>query len=213
MGLSQEMLAERAQLHRTYVAHVERGARNVSLSSIHRLARALEVPIAALMARTNLGAGNSKKGQRSPTDVANILLVEDNPADVELTLIAFKRARISNPVHVVHDGAEAIEYLFSRAASRDRTQAPRPDIVLLDLNLPKVNGIEVLRRLKADESTRSIPVVVLTSSQNDRDMAACRRLGAETYIVKPVDFHKFSQTTPQFHFSWSLTKVPPMIGP
>jgi CheY-like chemotaxis protein len=205
------MLAERAQLHRTYVAHVERGARNVSLSSIHRLARALEVPVAALMARATQVAGKSKNGTHLPSaEAVDILLVEDNPSDVELTLGAFKKARISNTIHVVRDGAEAIDFLFP-TVGRERKRRPLPHLVLLDLYLPKVSGIEILRRLKADESTREIPVVVLTASQQDRDFAACRRLGADTYIVKPVDFQKFSQTTPQFQFFWSLLKMPPIM--
>jgi len=201
------MLAARAQLHRTYVAHVERGARNVSLSSIDKLAEALEVSVATLLSHGSIpGKWPNPPGLGSDGDSVDILLVEDSRSDVELTLNAFKKAQIANSVHIARDGAEAIDFLFAQGKHANRKNNLRPRLVLLDLNLPKVGGIEVLERMKASEATRSIPVIVLTASQKDRDFALCKRLGAETYIVKPVDFQKFSQATPKLNFTWSLLK-------
>ena len=111
-------------------------------------------------------------------------MVEDNQADVELTLHAFKKAEITNPIHVVYDGAEALDFLFCCGRYANRKMENRPQVVLLDLNLPKVSGLEVLRRIKGDARTRTIPFIVLTMSRRDRDMGECHRLGAEIYIVK-----------------------------
>ncbi len=196
IGISQEELAHRAGLHRTYVSDIERGARNVSLESIERLARALEISVSALFSRAS---------QEGSEDV-EILLVEDNKHDVELTLRAFRKARITNVVHVAADGAQALDFLFARGAHTGRDDMPPPGVILLDLNLPKVAGLDVLRELKADPRTRNIPVVVLTVSDRDRDVAECRRLGAEAYIVKPVGFQNFSEVTPLLQFRWSLIK-------
>src|SRR5436190_9625548 len=131
-------------------------------------------------------------------------MVEDNQADVELTLHAFKKARITNPVHVVHDGAEALDFLFCCGRYANRKMENWPQVVLLDLNLPKASGLEVLRRIKGDARTRTIPVIVLTMSRRDRDMGECHRLGAQIYIVKPVDFANFSKVTPQLSLRWAL---------
>lgn len=194
MKLSQEELAERAGLHRTYISDIERGARNPTLSSIERLARALNLSLSGLF---ELGINQ---------DVVEILLVEDNPSDVALTMRAFEKARIRNPVHVARDGAEALDFVFATGAYAHRREDHRPKVILLDLNLPKIDGIEVLRRLKADKGTRKIPVVILTVSNQLRDMAECRRLGAESYIVKPVEFRNFSEAMPRFQFDWALLK-------
>ena len=124
---------------------------------------------------------------------AEILLVEDNPNDVTLTLHAFKTANLANTVHVARDGVEALEFLFG-AGSNDDHQAPkRPRVVLLDLKLPKVDGHEVLRRIKGDPRTCGIPVVVLTSSSEERDVMRTYDVGANSYIVKPVDFEQFTE--------------------
>jgi len=197
MGLqiSQEELAGRAGLHRTYIADIERGARNPSLESIDRLARALEVSIAGLFA-----------APATNTEAVDILLVEDDANDVVLTLRAFEKAHLSNRVHVAKDGAEALAYIFCTGPYARRRLEQRPKVILLDLGLPKVDGLEVLRRIKHDERTRLIPVVVLTMSQQARDIAECRRLGADSYIVKPVDFQRLSQITPQLNLSWMLLK-------
>ena len=209
LGISQEELAERAGLHRTYVADIERGARNPSLESISKLARALELSIAALFSSSDPVAP-AESGVVSPDPehaTADILLVEDNPDDVKLTLRAFGQANLQNQIHVVRDGAEALEYLFRTGRNAGHKPDQRCDVILLDLRLPKVDGIEVLRRIKSDQRTRSIPVVILTASQRDEDLAECRRLGADAYIVKPVDFHRLSQVTPKLQFSWMLLKT------
>jgi len=200
LGISQEELAGRAGLHRTYVSDIERGARNPSLESIEKLAQALGISLPVLFERaTNLSSGNG---------MVEILLVEDDPHDVELTLRAFKKARISNPLHIVRDGAEALDFLFAEGGFAARGDTSVPKVILLDLNLPKVTGIEVLRQIKADQHTRKIPVVILTVSTRDRDITECRRLGAATYIVKPVGFQNFSEVIPRLDMEWALLKPP-----
>jgi CheY-like chemotaxis protein len=208
LGISQEELAERADLHRTYICDVEHGARNVSLESIEKLARALKISVSTLFlqpefpGRQSRTATNDGQGK----DLVDILLVEDNADDVELALHAFKKARFANRVQVISNGAEALDYVFCRGQYSHRSSETRPQVILLDLNLPKVSGLEVLRRIKAEKRTRKIPVVVLTVSQNSQDIAECRRLGAETYIVKPLDFQRLSQATPQLNLNWALLK-------
>jgi CheY-like chemotaxis protein len=120
-----------------------------------------------------------------------ILLVEDNAEDVELTLRAFRKSKIANEVRVVRDGAEALDFLFSTGAHAGRSEEATPEVILLDLKLPKVGGLEVLRRLRADERTRRIPVVVLTSSTEERDILGSYDLGANSFVRKPVDFAQF----------------------
>ena len=142
-----------------------------------------------------------------PNEV-EILLVEDNPNDEELTLKALKRNNFSNKVHVVRDGAEALDYIFAAGAYANRNIEDRPKIVLLDLKLPKVDGIEVLRRIKTDESTKVIPVVVLTSSNQDRDIIDSYRLGVNSYIVKPVDFDKFIKAVSDLGLYWLMLNKP-----
>jgi CheY-like chemotaxis protein len=196
LGISQEELAARAGLHRTYVSDVERGVRNPSLESVQKLAGALEVSLPMLFER----AGHVR------SRLVELLLVEDNPRDVELTKLAFEKARITNPLYVVGDGVEALDFLFGTGAYQHRNYAPLPHVILLDLNLPGKSGLEVLRRIKADALLKEIAVVVLTGSTRDRDMAECRRLGVETYIVKPVAFEKFRKITPTLDLGWMLVK-------
>ena len=200
LGLSQEELAERAGLHRTYVSDLERGARNPSIASIEKLAQALQLSVSTLFERASNGGGASQ--------FVEILLVEDNPQDVELTKRAFEKAQITNPLHVVADGVEALDFLFGTGAYQHRAYAPLPQIILLDLNLPRKSGLEVLRRIKEDKLTKDISVIVLTASTRDRHIAECRRLGAETYIIKPVGFQKFSEVTPNLDLAWTLVKPP-----
>ena len=138
----------------------------------------------------------------------HILLVEDNPSDEELTLRALKKAHVTNDVHVVRDGAEALEFLFGEGAYAARAGAALPRVVLLDLKLPKVDGLEVLRRVKADEKTKLIPVVVLTSSREESDLVASYHLGANSYIVKPVDSDKFFEAVHQIGLYWLLLNEP-----
>jgi two-component system, response regulator len=127
-----------------------------------------------------------------------LLLVEDNPSDEELTLHVLRKHNLANRIRVARDGAEALDYLFGSAAEQSLK------LVLLDLKLPKVNGIEVLGRLKADPRTKKIPVVVLTSSREDRDLLKCYELGVNSYIVKPVDFVQFNESVRQLGLYWLL---------
>jgi len=138
-----------------------------------------------------------------------ILLVEDNPTDAELTLRAFKARNFANQVFVARDGAEALDFFFGDGSHPLRNIGVVPKVVLLDLKLPKVDGLEVLRRLKADERTRTIPVVILTSSREEPDIAAAYRLGANSYIVKPVDFEAFARAVSEVGLYWLLLNEPP----
>jgi two-component system response regulator len=140
----------------------------------------------------------------------SILLVEDNPDDEELTLRALRQNNILNQVNVARDGAEALDYLFCQGAYKTRDPLQRPAIVMLDLKLPKVDGMEVLRRIRADERTRLMPVVILTSSKEEQDLVNGYRLGANSYIRKPVDFNQFVTTVGQLGLYWLvLNEAPP----
>ena len=132
---------------------------------------------------------------------ADILLVEDNPDDVALTLHAFSLANLANKVHVARDGVEALDFIFGPEGG-DAVDLPRPKIILLDLKLPRVDGHEVLRRIKGDPRTRSIPVVVLTSSSEERDVMRTYDIGANSYIVKPVDFEQFTEAVRDIGKYW-----------
>ena len=138
-----------------------------------------------------------------------ILLVEDNPSDVELTLRALKTRNLANQVFVARDGAEALEFFFGEQSHPLRAIGVAPRVILLDLKLPKVDGLEVLRRLKGDERTRALPVVVLTSSKEEPDIAAAYRLGANSYIVKPVDFEAFARAVSEVGLYWLLLNEQP----
>jgi two-component system response regulator len=133
-----------------------------------------------------------------------ILLVEDNPKDEELTLRALKKSHIVNPVVVARDGVEALDYLFARGAHANRDRAAMPQVVLLDLKLPKVDGLEVLKALRADELTRRLPVVVLTSSVEEQDLIRSYNLGANSYVRKPVDFVQFIEAVRQLSLYWLI---------
>jgi two-component system response regulator len=138
-----------------------------------------------------------------------ILLVEDSPADVELTLHALRHNRIANRIHVVEDGDEALDFLFCRGAYSDRPFESPPKVVLLDLKLPKVDGLEVLRQVKSDPRTKSVPVVILTASREEKDLVDGYRLGVNAYIQKPVDFDQFRQTVKQLGLHWLVINQPP----
>ncbi len=138
-----------------------------------------------------------------------ILLVEDNPDDVELTLRALKQYNIRNEIAVVRDGAEALDYLFATGAYAERSVSPMPAVVILDLKLPKVDGFEVLQRMRADERTKLIPVVILTSSKEERDMVNGYKLGANSYVQKPVDFTEFVEAARQLGLYWLVVNEPP----
>ena len=138
-----------------------------------------------------------------------LLLVEDNPQDLEMTMRALRKAALADNIQVARDGAEALDYLFCEGAFAGREIADIPKLVLLDLKLPKIDGIEVLRRLKEDPRTRMIPVVVLTSSQEQRDVVETYRLGVNSYIVKPVDFEGFFEVVRNLGLYWLQLNHPP----
>jgi two-component system, response regulator len=141
-----------------------------------------------------------------------ILLVEDNPRDEELTLRALKKSSILNPIVVAHDGVEALDYLFARGVHADRPPSALPQLVLLDLKLPKLDGLEVLKSLRADERTKVLPVVILTSSLEEQDLLRGYSLGANSYVRKPVDFNQFSEAVRQLGLYWLVLNEAPPIG-
>jgi len=140
-----------------------------------------------------------------------ILLVEDNPDDEALTLRALKKNNILNPVTIVRDGAEALDYLFCQGAYAGRDASLQPAVILLDLKLPKIDGLEVLKRLRADARTRLLPVVILTSSKEEQDLASGYSLGANSYIRKPVDFTQFMEAIRQVGLYWLMMNEPPPL--
>lgn len=138
-----------------------------------------------------------------------ILLIEDNPSDAEMTLRALKKNKIVNNIVHLKDGAEAIDFIFGTGVYNGRNIRNKPKVILLDLKMPKVDGIEVLRRVKANENTRTIPVVVLTSSREDPDVRTCYELGVNSYIVKPVGFENFSKAIAELGLYWMLLNQSP----
>jgi CheY-like chemotaxis protein/DNA-binding XRE family transcriptional regulator len=208
MGFTQEELAWRASLHRTYIADIERGARNVTLRSIASLAKALQVTIGNLLSYATMptGAAVSPGAIAAPKAVPEILLIEDSATDAAMAARAFKRAKITNPLKIVCAAEDGLAYLFGKGGNKKRRR-PRPQLILLDLNLPQMSGPEFLRRIKSDDRTRDIPVVVLTVSQSDRMIIECGRLGAVNYIVKPFGIESFVRVTPKLNLH--LTLGPP----
>jgi two-component system response regulator len=144
---------------------------------------------------------------------STILLVEDNPDDEELTIRAFEVCKLTNEIVVVRDGMEALDYLFATGTHADRDPEQLPQVVLLDLNLPKVDGLEVLRRIRADARTRRLPVVVLTSSSEERDIIQSYDLGANSFVRKPVDFFRFIDAAQQLGLYWLVLNSPADAGP
>jgi CheY-like chemotaxis protein len=142
-------------------------------------------------------------------ETVEILLVEDNPNDVELTLHAFEKHKLANRIHVARDGQEALDYLFGVTSANGHTEGVRPKVVLLDLKLPKVDGLEVLRAIRSDERVSTVPVVILTSSREERDVVESYNLGVNSYIVKPIDFDKFVETVQMLGLYWLLLNEPP----
>jgi two-component system response regulator len=144
-------------------------------------------------------------------NVIEILLVEDNPDDEELTLHALRKVNLVNQIHVAHDGEEALSYIFGSVQQDSTTLENTPRLIFLDLKLPKIDGMEVLQRLKSDPRTRMIPVVMLTSSREERDIVESYELGVNSYIVKPVDFGQFTQSVGQAGLYWAVLNEPPHL--
>ncbi len=140
-----------------------------------------------------------------------ILLVEDNPDDVELTLRAFERSNVASEIIVVRDGEQAIHYLFNTGPHADRDPKIMPEVVLLDMKLPKIDGLGVLRRMRSDERTRRLPVVMLTSSKEERDVMSSYDLGANSFVRKPVDFNEFIGAARQLGLYWLVMNEPPPV--
>lgn len=145
-------------------------------------------------------------------DSKMILLVEDNPDDEALTLRALMKNNIGNKLAVVRDGAEALEFIFCTGAYANRDRNDKPQVILLDINLPKVDGLEILRRIRADENTRLLPVVILTSSKEEQDMIRSYSLGANSYVRKPVDFDQFVEAVRQLGLYWLILNEAPPKG-
>lgn len=143
------------------------------------------------------------------TNSVEILLVEDNINDAELTIRALKKKNLANNLVHLKDGAEALDFIFARGEYEKRDVSSAPKVILLDLKMPRIDGIEVLEKVRADERTKKIPVVILTSSKEDPDVERCYRLGANSYIVKPVDFDNFLNAVTQLGFYWLLLNNPP----
>ncbi|MCU1303330.1 MAG: two-component system response regulator [Candidatus Sulfotelmatobacter sp.] len=141
-----------------------------------------------------------------------ILLVDDSAEDVELTVLALRRHKLSNDIQIAEDGAEALDFLFCRGPHKERSFSHPPKLVLLDLKLPKVDGLEVLKEIRGNERTKAIPVVILTSSKEQRDLIDGYNLGVSAYIQKPVDFDQFSETIRQIGMFWLLINQPPPAG-
>jgi len=139
------------------------------------------------------------------SNIVEILLVEDNPHDAELTIRALKKNNLANSIHVATDGAEALDYIFGTLSNIEHS----PKVILLDLKLPKIDGLEVLRKIKSDERTKVIPVVVLTSSNEERDVVESYKLGVNSYIVKPVDFESFAKAVSNLGLYWMLLNQSP----
>ena len=143
------------------------------------------------------------------SEPVKILLVEDNPNDVELTLHALRASNLANDIKVVRDGAEALDFIMCRGSFSERDIRDGPSVILLDLKLPKVDGIEVLRQAKADPRTKAIPIVILTSSTQDKDIVESYQLGVNSYIAKPVDFQQFTESVRQLGLYWLVYNQPP----
>ena len=203
LKLSQEDLAARARLHRTYISDIERGARNVSLKNVAKLAQALDIPVGMLFADPD---AQRTAEPMTLDESVDILVVEKNPEDVAQTLRVLKNHDMSNRVYVVNDGAAALEFLFGIGSFAHRRPSDLPLVILLGLRLPIIDGLEVLRRIKADARTRKIPVIVISASKDSRDIAECKRLGVENYIPKPVERQSFSEISLCLDLQWVLIR-------
>jgi CheY-like chemotaxis protein/DNA-binding XRE family transcriptional regulator len=201
-NLSQEELAWRAGLHRSYVADIERGARNASLQSIEKLSRALQISFSTFFEPFGdfPGPGYIERKNRP----VEILLVGGDPAESDAILQAFRRANVQNQIHVARDATSALEYLWGPARPAEAPLQRSPRLVLLDLHTAKTGSMEVLRRLKQDERGRNIPVIVLTDSPARPEVLESKRLGAEVALAKPVDIQRFATVLPKVSCCWKL---------
>src|SRR5208282_753922 len=152
-----------------------------------------------------------KEHPMNEANIIEILIVEDNPQDLDLAQRALRKAKLTNNIHVVRDGEEALQFLFCEGPYAGRKMENGPKVILLDLKLPKVDGLEVLRRIKSDPRTNSIPVVVLTSSKEQSDVIESYHLGVNSYIVKPVNFEQFSEAVQKLGMYWLLLNHPPKL--
>lgn len=209
LKIPQDELARRAGFHRSYISDIERGSRNVSIKSIEKLADALGISVLTLF--TDMEGKSGSTPPRSD-EMVDILLVEDNDNDTLLVVQALKKANLTNRIFAVRDGAAALNFLFCTGEFAYRRANDHPQVILLDLNLPNIDGLEVLRRVKADPRTHHIPVVVLTASKFDDSIAICKRLGAESFIAKPVDFQNFSDMALQLSLQWALLKPAQLLA-
>ena len=144
-----------------------------------------------------------------PTNDVEILIVEDNASDAEMAMRAFKKNNLANKIHIVHDGEEALNFIFAKGEYAERDKEQKPKIILLDLKLPKIDGLEVLKELKNNETTKIIPVIILTSSKEESDIIKSYNLGVNSYIVKPVDFDKFVEAVRDLGHYWLLLNINP----
>jgi len=143
--------------------------------------------------------------------IVEILLIEDNPYEAELAIRSLKKYNFTNNLHHIDDGAEALDFIFERGKYESQQGRTKPRLIMLDIKLPKVDGIEILRQLKENDKTKTIPVVILTSSKENQDVKACYDLGANSYIVKPVDFDSFSKAVAELGMYWMLLNNPPDV--
>lgn len=223
LAITQEELAWRAGLHRTYVTNVERGVCNLSLESISKLAKALGTSMAALLVDVEVLEARQMRAGRiefgPPKSPVEILLATEDPQDAELAIRAMRESGLTNRIQVVYDATEVIDFVFCTGPYAGRTQENQPSLILLDLKLPKTGGIDVLRQIKSDARTRSIPVIIISTPDRGREIAECSRLGAENWIARPLNFDRLSQVIPKLNFRWLLLKqraatvTPPPAAP
>lgn len=205
LGITQEELAWRADLNRSYIADIERGARNVTLRTLTTLAAALELTVENLIVATSHAAGSTGevRAKKDNASSAEILLVEDTARDAALVARAFKRANLTNRINLVRDAEAGLDYLLG--AGRYAHHRPsRPSLILLDVDLPRMSGVEFLRTIKADERLRSIPVVVLTVSQHDHVVFECAKLEVADYLLKPLEIESLVRLMPRLNLKLTI---------
>ena len=194
-------------MHRTYICDVERGSRNVSLESIDRIARALEIRPGTLFLNFRMLPTDTQPFRpASANGVSDILLAEHDPEYADMALDVFRQANIANRIQFVRDGAAALDFLFCTGTFSSRPPEALPQMILLDLTLPKVDGLEVLRRIKAHARLRSVPVVALTGSNRHPDVIESQQLGVKAHIVKPLDIQNFSNVVSRLNLRLAVLK-------